>query len=42
MLSSRNTMSHTYNAADALRIYDRLRPYLEAMRKLANILAAKE
>ncbi len=41
MLSSRNTMSHTYNAAEALRIYDRLRAYLKAMGKLANVLAAK-
>ncbi len=42
MLSSRNAMSHTYKAADALRIYDRLPSYLEVMQKLAHVLAARE
>lgn len=38
MLEARNRMSHTYNAADALTIYDSLKSYLPALQKLAGRL----
>ena len=40
MLSSRNKISHTYSAADALKIFDKLSAYAEAMEKLAETLSS--
>lgn len=42
MLSARNRMSHTYNADEALKIYDRLRDYEQAMGKLLSIMKTQE
>jgi len=38
MLESRNRMSHTYHAEEALRVYDRLRQFLVPMRSLLAAL----
>ena len=38
MLAARNRMSHTYNAVDALPVYDRLPVYLAAMESLFSAL----
>ena len=42
MLSARNRMSHTYNAADALTVYDRLREYRQQMEILLAILKTQD
>jgi nucleotidyltransferase substrate binding protein (TIGR01987 family) len=42
MLSARNRMSHTYNAADALKIYDHLQEYEREMKNLFAILKAQD
>ena len=42
MLSARNMIAHTYNAAEALKIHTRLPVYLETMEALARTLAARE
>jgi nucleotidyltransferase substrate binding protein (TIGR01987 family) len=39
MLMSRNKMSHTYNASDALGIFTKLPAYLNAMQQLEILLA---
>lgn len=38
MLNARNLMSHTYNAATALKIYTQLKEYLHALKKLLDTL----
>ena len=38
MLSSRNRMAHTYSAANALVIYDKLTGFVDAMRNLQAML----
>ena len=42
MLSARNRMSHTYNAADALTVYDRLRDYRQQMEILLAVLKIQD
>ena len=42
MLSARNRMSHTYNAADALAVYDRLREYRQQMEILLAALKTQD
>jgi nucleotidyltransferase substrate binding protein (TIGR01987 family) len=42
MLSARNRMSHTYNAMDALKVYDRLREYIREMEHLIAILKTQD
>src|SRR3972149_4782250 len=42
MLSARNRMSHTYNATDALKIYDRPNDYGQELNKLLAVLEAQE
>lgn len=42
MLLSRNKMSHTYSAADALDIFDKLPDYAEAMQHLMEHLSKKD
>ena len=39
MLMSRNRMSHTYSAASALTVYDKLPNYITALQQLAATLA---
>lgn len=39
MLSSRNKMSHTYSAADALTVFDKLPAYTAAFQNLTKSLA---
>ena len=36
MLTSRNKMSHTYSAEDAMEVFDKLRAYLPALHQLAE------
>ena len=38
MLATRNRMSHTYNAEDALKVYDCLQKYAYEMKKLLDVL----
>ena len=40
MLSSRNKMSHTYSAEEAIDIFDKLPSYAEALKPLAKNLEA--
>jgi len=42
MLSARNRMSHTYNAAYALAVYDRLREYRQQMDILLAALKTQD
>jgi len=42
MLLSRNKMSHTYSAADALDVFDKLPDYAEALQRLVEHLSEKE
>jgi nucleotidyltransferase substrate binding protein (TIGR01987 family) len=42
MLFARNRMSHTYNAADALIVYDRLREYRQEMEILLTALKTQD
>ena len=42
MLSARNRMSHTYNASDALTVYDRLREYRQQMEILLAALKTQD
>ncbi len=42
MLSARNRMSHTYKAADALAVYDRLREYRQQMEILLAALKTQD
>ena len=42
MLSARNRMSHTYNATDALMVYDRLREYRPEMEILLAALKTQD
>jgi nucleotidyltransferase substrate binding protein (TIGR01987 family) len=41
MLSSRNKMSHTYSAEDAIDIFEKLSGYAEAMQRLAEECAGR-
>lgn len=40
MLMSRNKMSHTYNAAEAIHVFDRLSDYARALQKLVGALSS--
>jgi nucleotidyltransferase substrate binding protein (TIGR01987 family) len=42
MLSARNRMSHTYNADDALDVYDSLNDFYRGMKKLSEVLGKIE
>jgi nucleotidyltransferase substrate binding protein (TIGR01987 family) len=42
MLSARNRMSHTYNAADVLTVYNRLRQYWQEMEILIRVLKTQD
>ena len=42
MLSARNRMAHTYNAADALTVYDRLREYRRELEILLAVLKTQD
>ena len=42
MLFSRNKMSHTYSAADALDVFDKLPGYAEVLQRLAESLTRKD
>jgi nucleotidyltransferase substrate binding protein (TIGR01987 family) len=41
MLSDRNRMAHTYNAADAMKVYESLSKYLPAFQDLLESLKAE-
>jgi nucleotidyltransferase substrate binding protein (TIGR01987 family) len=41
MLSDRNRMAHTYNAADAMKVYESLNKYLPAFQDLLRSLKAE-
>ena len=38
MLEARNRMSHTYDAKDALRVYEKLNGFIEPLKSLAQSL----
>lgn len=38
MLEARNRMSHTYDAKDALRVYEKLNGFIEPLKSLAHSL----
>ena len=42
MLSARNRMSHTYNATDALMVYDRLQEYRQEIKILLAALKTQD
>jgi nucleotidyltransferase substrate binding protein (TIGR01987 family) len=42
MLSARNRMAHTYNATDALMVYDRLEEYRQELEKLLAVLKTQD
>ena len=42
MLATRNRMSHTYSAVDALAVYDRLREYRDALEGLLAMLKTQD
>jgi uncharacterized protein YutE (UPF0331/DUF86 family) len=42
MLSARNRMSHTYNATDALMVYDSLQKYRQEMEILLAALKTQD
>lgn len=42
MLSARNRMSHTYNATEALMVYDRLQEYRQEMEILLAVLKTQD
>jgi len=42
MLATRNRMSHTYSAVDALAVYDRLREYRDALERLLATLKIQD
>lgn len=42
MLAARNRMSHTYSAADALSVYEKLPEYQVALKRLTERLAVVE
>jgi nucleotidyltransferase substrate binding protein (TIGR01987 family) len=42
MLSARNRMAHTYNATDALTVYDRLEKYRQELENLLAVLKTQD
>jgi nucleotidyltransferase substrate binding protein (TIGR01987 family) len=42
MLISRNKMAHTYSAADALDVFDKLPEYADALQRLIDCLSKKD
>jgi uncharacterized protein with HEPN domain len=42
MLSARNRLAHTYNATDALTVYDRLAKYRQELEKLLAVLKTQD
>jgi nucleotidyltransferase substrate binding protein (TIGR01987 family) len=42
MLSTRNRLAHTYNATDALTVYDRLAKYRQELEKLLAVLKTQD
>ncbi|MCG2812301.1 MAG: nucleotidyltransferase substrate binding protein [Candidatus Aminicenantes bacterium] len=42
MLSARNRMAHTYNATDALTVYDHLKEYRQELENLLAVLKTQD